>query len=83
MMNLLGEKQTCPQLFVLAIIAFSTDFYNSASFKTTNGSLPPNYMTDFFRYSPAFDDILEPAAVLPVKLTPATDLWARILSNMS
>lgn len=83
MMNLLGEKHICPQFIVLPLIAFSTDLSKSASFNTTNGSLPPSYITDFFRYSPAFEEILAPDFVLPVKLTPATDLWARILSNIS
>ncbi len=82
-MNLFGEKHTCPQLFVLPIIAFYTDFYKSASFNTTKGSFPPSYITDFFKYWPAFEDILAPALVLPVKLTPATDLCPMILSSIS
>ncbi len=72
-MNLFGEKQICPQFELLALIASVTALLRSASNKTTKGSFPPNSMTDFFKCSPAFAAINEPALELPVKLTPPTE----------
>ncbi len=69
-MNLFGEKHICPQFELLPLIASATACFKSASIKTTNGSFPPNYITDFFKYWPAFDAITLPALELPVKLTP-------------
>jgi hypothetical protein len=55
-------------------MASATALLTSASSKTTNESFPPSYITDFFKYCPAFDAINEPALELPVKLTPPTEL---------
>lgn len=82
MMNLFGAVQTCPQFLVLPYTALLTAKSKSASFNTTKGSFPPNYITFFFKYLPAFSAIIEPDFVLPVKLTPATDgcfnIWSII-----
>mgnify|MGYP003555285397 CR=1 FL=1 len=73
--NLFGEKQTCPAFAHLPFTAFSTARSRSASAKTTNGSFPPNYITDFFKCLPAISEIYDPAFEDPVKLTPATYLF--------
>jgi hypothetical protein len=72
MMNLLGEKQTCPALTDLPFTALSTANSRSASANTTNGSLPPSSITDLLRYFPAIEEIEAPAFDEPVKLTPIT-----------
>ena len=72
MINLLGEKQICPAFLHLAYTASSTARSISASDSTTNGSFPPNYITDFFKYFPHFSAIIDPAFDEPVKLTPPT-----------
>ena len=81
--NLLGEKHTCPQFKILPEMALFTANYKSASFKTTKGSLPPSSITDFLRYYPALAAIFDPALVLPVKLTPITDLCEKTWSRTS
>lgn len=70
--NLLGEKHTCPALTLLLLTAFSTAKSISASKRTTKASLPPNYITDLFKYFPAIYEIEAPAFEEPVKLTPTT-----------
>lgn len=80
MINLLGEKQTCPQLELLPLIPSATALLRSASINTTKESLPPSSITDFLRYWPALEAIKEPALELPVKLTPPTELCERIVS---
>ena len=69
-MNLLAEKQIYPALLALLFIAQSTANAISASFKTINGSLPPNSITHFFKYFPDKEAIYFPAAVEPVNVTP-------------
>ena len=71
-MNLLGEKHICPAFLHLPCTASFTARLTSASNKTTNGSFPPNSMTDFFKYFPDFSAITDPALDEPVKLTPPT-----------
>jgi hypothetical protein len=53
MINLLGEKHTCPALTLLDFIALLTAYYTSPSARTTKGSFPPSSITDFFRFLPA------------------------------
>jgi hypothetical protein len=72
-MNLFGEKQTCPAFLHLPVEASLIACYKSASKRTTKGSLPPNSITDFLRYFPAFSAINDPAFDDPVKLTPPTE----------
>ena len=72
MINRLGEKHICPAFLHLPSTASFTARLTSASDKTINASLPPSYITDFFKYFPAFSAINEPALEDPVKLTPPT-----------
>jgi hypothetical protein len=70
--NLFGEKHTWPAFTHLAPTALSTANCKLQSDNTINGSLPPNSITDLFKYLPAISAIEAPDLLDPVKLTPIT-----------
>lgn len=71
-MKRFAAQQVCPQLYIRPQIAHLIARSRSASSSTMNASLPPSSMEDGFRFCPAHDARLRPAATLPVNATPRT-----------
>ena len=59
-----------PELANQDVMAHLMAWLMSASFKTMNGSHPPNSRHAHLRCQPAISEMILPAVVLPVKLTP-------------